>query len=158
MVNYQKILYHSGVGYLTVVSDDHYIRKISFGKGALEPDTQWSKDHDLLIQAEIQLMEYLNGTRKVFTLPLKTTGTAFQQAVWDALQQIPYGETVTYGQLAQMIQKPNAARAVGGGCNKNPIAIMIPCHRVIGANGNLTGFAGGITVKNYLLSLEQKNS
>ena len=154
MVNYQKILYHSTVGYLTIASDDHYIKKISFGKGTLPSDTQWNEAHGLLLKAEKQLMEYFCGQRKVFSLPLATCGTPFQQAVWNVLQQIPYGETITYGQLAQMIDKPNAARAVGGGCNKNPIAIVIPCHRVIGAGGKLTGFAGGLTVKERLLALE----
>lgn len=155
IVEYQKILYHSEVGYLTIVSDDHYIRKIEFGKGEPGPGGNRSEDHPLLVQAETQLIEYFCGKRRDFTLPLAACGTPFQQAVWNALQQIPYGETITYGQLAKMIDRPNAARAVGGGCNKNPIAIVIPCHRVIGANGTLTGFAGGITIKERLLWLEQ---
>ena len=154
-MEYQKILYHLEVGYLTILSDDHYIRKISFGKGGQQPEDQRSQEHLLLMQAERQLMEYFSGTRKEFSLPLATDGTPFQQAVWSALQQIPYGETVTYGQLAKMIDRPSAVRAVGGACNKNPIAIVIPCHRVIGAGGKLTGFAAGITVKEHLLALEQ---
>ena len=154
-MEYQKILYHSEVGYLTILSDDHYIRKILFGKGGQQPEDQRSQEHLLLMQAERQLMEYFSGTRKEFSLPLATAGTPFQQAVWSALQQIPYGETVTYGQLAKMIDRPSAVRAVGGACNKNPIAIVIPCHRVIGAGGKLTGFAAGITVKEHLLALEQ---
>ena len=156
-MEYKKILYHSTVGYLTIVSDDNYIRKIEFGKGGLEPNAERSDEHPLLVQAETQLMEYFSGNRRIFTLPLATCGTPFQKAVWNALQQIPYGETITYGQLAKMIDNPNAARAVGGGCNKNPIAIVIPCHRVIGTNGKLTGFAGGINVKERLLALEQNN-
>lgn len=155
ILEYQKILYHSEVGFLTILSDDHYIRKISFGKGGQASEAQCSQDHPLLIQAERQLMEYFSGMRKEFALPLATDGTPFQQAVWTALQQIPYGETITYGQLAKMIDRPGAVRAVGGACNKNPIAIVIPCHRVIGAGGKLTGFAAGITVKEHLLALEQ---
>ena len=153
---YQKILYHSEVGNLTVVSDNHYIRKITFGKGGLHPGAEWCDNHPLLVQAELQLTEYFNGTRRYFTLPIAVDGTPFQKAVWNALLEIPYGETVTYGDLAKKIDKPNASRAVGGGCNKNPIVIVIPCHRVIGVNGNLTGFAGGITVKENLLALERK--
>ena len=155
-MEYQKILYHSAVGYLTIVSDDHYIRKIEFDKGEPGPDVQQREDHPLLLQAETQLLEYLNGKRRDFTLPLAACGTPFQQAVWNALQLIPYGKTITYGQLAKMIDRPNAARAVGGGCNKNPIVIAIPCHRVIGANGTLTGFSGEITIKERLLALSKR--
>lgn len=153
---YQKILYHSEVGHLTILTDNHYIRKISFGKGGLYPSAEWHNDHPLLLKAEHQLAEYFDGKRKMFTLPLAFEGTPFQIAVWNALQQIPYGETITYGTLAQMIGHPKAARAVGGGCNKNPVAIVIPCHRVIGANGSLTGFGGGITVKEKLLAIERR--
>ena len=153
---YKKILYHSEVGYLTILSDDYYIRKISFGKSGPDPSTEWHPDHPLLLEVEQQLIEYFDGKRQTFTLPIAFNGTPFQIAVWNTLQQIPYGEMITYGTLAQMIGKPKAARAVGGGCNKNPIAIIIPCHRVIGANGSLTGFGGGITVKEKLLALEQR--
>lgn len=144
------------MGYLTILSDDYYIRKISFGKSGPDPSTEWHPDHPLLLEVEQQLIEYFDGKRQTFTLPIAFNGTPFQIAVWNTLQQIPYGEMITYGTLAQMIGKPKAARAVGGGCNKNPIAIIIPCHRVIGANGSLTGFGGGITVKEKLLALEQR--
>ena len=153
---YEKILYHSEVGYLTVLSDDYYIRKISFGKSGPYPSTEWHTDHPLLSEVEQQLIEYFDGKRQTFTLPIAFNGTPFQIAVWNALQQIPYGEMITYGTLAQMIGQPKAARAVGGGCNKNPIAIIIPCHRVIGANGSLIGFGGGITIKEKLLTLEKR--
>ena len=156
-MQYQKILYHSIVGDLTILSDDHYIRKIEFGKAALPADTQWSDDHPILLQAERQLLEYFAGMRQQFELPLTTNGTAFQQTVWNALRKIPYGETMTYGQLAKIIGCPNAARAVGGSCNKNPIAIVIPCHRVVGADGKLTGFAAGISIKERLLLIEHNN-
>lgn len=152
---YRKILYHSAVGYLTILSDDHYIRKICFGKQELPEDVRLSENHPLLTKAQQQLTEYLEGKRQVFSLPLKPTGTPFQQMVWDALQQIPYGSTRTYGELAQQIGRPKAARAVGGGCHNNPIVIVIPCHRVIGVNGGLTGFAGGLDIKKTLLELER---
>ncbi len=102
-----------------------------------------------------QLNEYLSGTRKTFDLPLEPTGTAFQKSVWSELQRIPYGTTLNYKQLAQNIGNPNAARAVGNANNKNPIIIFIPCHRVIGKNGSLTGFAAGLDVKEKLLELEK---
>ena len=153
---YRKILYHSTVGFLTVVSDNHYIRKISFGKQELAEDHVETPEHWLLLKAEQQLMEYFEGVRTVFDLPYQVNGTDFQKSVWDALAKIPYGTVKTYGTIAKEIGSVKASRAVGGACNKNPIAIVIPCHRVVGSNGNLTGFAGGLTVKETLLQLEQR--
>ena len=153
---YRKILYHSTVGFLTVVSDNHYIRKISFGKQELAEDHVETPEHWLLLKAEQQLMEYFEGVRTVFDLPYQVTGTDFQKSVWHALAKIPYGTVKTYGTIAKEIGLVKASRAVGGACNKNPIAIVIPCHRVVGSNGNLTGFAGGLTVKETLLQLEQR--
>ena len=153
---YRKILYHSTVGFLTVVSDNHYIRKISFGKQELAEDHVETPEHWLLLKAEQQLMEYFEGVRTVFDLPYQVNGTDFQKSVWDALAKIPYGTVKTYGTIAKEIGLVKASRAVGGACNKNPIAIVIPCHRVVGSNGNLTGFAGGLTVKETLLQLEQR--
>jgi methylated-DNA-[protein]-cysteine S-methyltransferase len=101
------------------------------------------------------LNEYFAGVRRTFTLPLAARGTPFQRAVWAALCEIPCGETRTYGQIAAAIGKPNATRAVGAACHANPIAILIPCHRVLGASGALTGYAAGVEVKEYLLALEQ---
>lgn len=109
----------------------------------------------LLAQAEEELNEYFAGLRRTFTLPLAPKGTPFQQAVWARLLQIPYGETRTYGQLAAALGRPGASRAVGGACRCNPIGILIPCHRVVGAQGGLTGYAGGLEAKRYLLELEQ---
>jgi methylated-DNA-[protein]-cysteine S-methyltransferase len=109
----------------------------------------------LLEEAEAQLNEYFAGVRRTFTLPLAARGTPFQRAVWAALCEIPCGETRTYGQIAAAIGKPNATRAVGAACHANPIAILIPCHRVVGASGALTGYAAGVEVKEYLLALEQ---
>ena len=153
---YRKILYHSTVCFLTVVSDNHYIRKIGFGKQELAEDHVETPEHWLLLKAEQQLMEYFEGVRTVFDLPYQVNGTDFQKSVWDALAKIPYGTVKTYGTIAKEIGSVKASRAVGGACNKNPIAIVIPCHRVVGSNGNLTGFAGGLTVKETLLQLEQR--
>ena len=109
----------------------------------------------LLAQAQRQLEEYFAGQRTAFDLPLRPQGTAFQRSVWQALQAIPYGETRTYGQIAAAVGRPKASRAVGGACHCNPIGIIIPCHRVVGASGSLTGYAGGLNRKAALLALEQ---
>ena len=102
-----------------------------------------------------QLAEYFSGKRQVFDLPLSPKGTPFQLAVWQALREIPYGETRSYGQIAAAIENPGASRAVGMACHRNPIWIMIPCHRVVGSNGSLTGYAGGLEMKGLLLDLEK---
>lgn len=110
----------------------------------------------LLKRAGTQLMEYLAGERKEFDLPLAFEGTEFQQAVWKALLAIPYGQTRSYGQIAAVIGKPKACRAVGMANNRNPIAIIVPCHRVIGANGGLVGYGSGLDIKEKLLNLEKR--
>ena len=104
-----------------------------------------------------QLIEYFEGTRKSFDLLLSPSGTDFQKLVWNELQKIPYGEVCTYRDIALRIGKPNASGAVGGANNKNPVWIIIPCHRVIGTNGKLVGYSGGLDIKKYLLELERKN-
>lgn len=109
----------------------------------------------LLKAAGIQLMEYFQGKRKEFSLPLSPQGTVFQRKVWEALCTIPYGQTRSYGEIAAQIGNPKACRAVGGANNKNPIMIFIPCHRVIGADGSLVGFGGGLEAKRYMLDLEK---
>ena len=109
----------------------------------------------LLLQAAAELAEYFAGTRREFTLPLAPAGTPFQQAVWEALRTIPYGETRTYGQIAAQIGRPTACRAVGMANNRNPIAIVVPCHRVVGSTGALVDYAGGLGVKTHLLNLEK---
>ncbi len=111
-------------------------------------------DHPLLCETERQLGDYFAGRRRVFDLPLAFVGTEFQQQVWRALLTIPFGQTRSYAQLAAQIGHPKAARAVGAANGKNPISIVAPCHRVIGASGALTGFAGGFAAKAYLLRLE----
>lgn len=105
-----------------------------------------------------QLLEYFDGRRRSFELPLHPAGTPFQQAVWQTISQIPYGETATYGQIATTLGNPKASRAVGQAANRNPLWILIPCHRVIGKNKELTGYAGGIPVKQALLELERNNA
>lgn len=113
-----------------------------------------AQPHPLLQEAATQLTEYFAGTRTAFDLPLDFTGSDFNRRVWKALLEIPYGETRTYGQIARRIGAPTASRAVGAANGRNPISIIAPCHRVIGANGKLTGFAGGLGAKTYLLQLE----
>jgi methylated-DNA-[protein]-cysteine S-methyltransferase len=112
------------------------------------------RDHPLLVEAERQLGEYFAGRRKTFTVALDMHGTAFQRQVWEALLTIPFGETRSYGQIAKQIGRPAAFRAVGAANGRNPVSIIAPCHRVIGAAGALTGFAGGLRVKAQLLALE----
>lgn len=115
------------------------------------------KDTKLLVKAKNELEEYFEGKRKEFDLPLKQEGTEFQKKVWNALSKIPYGETRTYKEIAKMIGNEKASRAVGMANNKNNIPIIIPCHRVIGSNGKLVGYALGLDMKQYLLDLESKN-
>jgi methylated-DNA-[protein]-cysteine S-methyltransferase len=111
----------------------------------------------LLKEAGKQLQQYLEGNRKDFDLPLLPVGTEFQKNVWKVLQTIPYGATLSYKQVAEKVGSPKAARAVGMANNRNPIAIIIPCHRVIGANGRLVGYGGGLHIKEYLLNMERQN-
>ena len=115
--------------------------------GATEPE---------LAEARLQLLAYLKGSRKGFTLELDPAGTEFQKEVWNALREIPYGETRSYKQIAERTGRPKACRAVGQAANKNPLPIVIPCHRLVGANGSLTGYAGGLEMKRYLLELERR--
>lgn len=111
--------------------------------------------HPILIESERQLKEYFAGTRTAFDLPLEPNGSEFQKNVWRALREIPFGETVSYLALARAVGSPKAVRAVGAANGKNPLSIVVPCHRVIGADGSLTGFAGGLDLKARLLALER---
>ncbi len=120
------------------------------------PDLVEAPDHPVIVQTRTELAEYFAGERTTFTVPLDFRGTAFQQSVWQALLRIPYGETRTYGQLARELGNPSAMRAVGAANGRNPISIIAPCHRVIGASGKLTGFAGGLEAKATLLDLEAR--
>lgn len=141
-----------------IVENGHSITHIFFGHMAKEQseNVEWGET-PLLRQAASQLDEYFQGRRRVFDLPLAPQGTVFEQDVWKALQTIPYGETRSYADIARQVGSPSACRAVGRANGWNPISIIIPCHRVIGANGKLTGYAGGLTIKQYLLELEQGN-
>lgn len=118
-------------------------------KDLVEDDNQ-----SILIETERQLGEYFAGKRDAFSIPLDMRGTAFQQAVWRALQAIPFGKTLSYGEIAKQLGRPTASRAVGAANGRNPVSIVVPCHRVIGSSGKLTGFAGGLHAKAHLLSLE----
>ncbi|HWC68116.1 MAG TPA: methylated-DNA--[protein]-cysteine S-methyltransferase [Acidimicrobiales bacterium] len=115
-------------------------------------------DHPVLVAAADQLRAYFAGELDEFALPLAAVGTAFQKEVWDALAEIPYGETISYGELARRVGKPNASRAVGLANGRNPLPIIVPCHRVIGANGTLTGYGGGIERKQWLLEHEREHA
>ena len=145
--------YKTPIGRLQIFANPEYITRISFFEkklpGAIEKETP------LIQKMYSELEEYFAGKRKSFDVPVKPEGTPFQQSTWAALLKIPYGETRSYKQIAGMIGKPAACRAVGMANNRNPIPIVIPCHRVIGANGDLTGYAGGLDVKRKLLELEK---
>lgn len=124
------------------------------GRTALTIAPEWVRDDDAFAVARTQLAEYFDGSRREFDLPLALEGTPFQREVWEALREIPYGETVSYGELALRLGKPDAVRAVGLANGRNPISIVVPCHRVIGADGSLTGYGGGLERKRELLDLE----
>lgn len=141
----------SPVGPLTIVSGSHGLESLQFGHHRPDGGVEDARAN---AEAITQLQEYFSGVRQDFDLPLSPEGTAFQQSVWDQLRKIPFGETLSYGALARNLGMPGGARAVGMANNRNPIPIIIPCHRVIGANGALTGYAGGLDVKARLLALE----
>ncbi len=147
----------SPIGTLTLAAGDSGLRQINFphnGRPApLGPD--WQEDSPAFAEVLRQLRAYFAGELENFNLPLAPEGTAFQKKVWDQLCQIPYGETISYGALAKRIGNPNASRAVGLANGSNPIPIVIPCHRVIGSNGKLTGYGGGLPIKEKLLALEK---
>ncbi|KEA62898.1 Methylated-DNA--protein-cysteine methyltransferase [Marinobacterium lacunae] len=140
------------IGTLTLLGNDHALTGVEFGR--VEHPSLNQVPNDLLLAAAHQLSEYFAGTRREFDLPLAPIGSPFQQSVWEALCEIPFGETRSYGDLAHTLGRPRAARAVGMANNRNPIAIIIPCHRVLGADGKLVGYAGGLIIKQTLLRLE----
>lgn len=141
---------NSPIGFIKITANNEAINEVIFVENEKEDNP-----NALTQEVTNQLMEYFEGKRKVFNLPLSPIGTSFQQAVWEALCSIPYGETRSYGEIAKMIGNPKASRAVGMANNRNPISIIIPCHRVIGASGKLVGYGGGIDKKIYLLNLEK---
>ncbi len=149
--------FNSSIGFITLVADSASLFRVIFGEGGdflgkISFEKKWTS---ILCSAADELKDYLKGSRKTFSIPLLIEGTDFQRSVWDALMAIPYGETRTYGQIAAIIGNAKASRAVGNANNRNPLPIIIPCHRVVGASGSLVGFAGGLSVKQRLLDIEQ---
>lgn len=144
----------TSIGPVCLAVDETGVTFLGFGRWE-EPVAQ--EACPLLDQAERELLEYLLGRRRTFSVPLHPSGTDFQMRVWALLREIPYGRTVSYGEIARRLGNPKAARAVGLANNRNPICIMIPCHRVIGANGNLVGYGGGLPIKSALLELEKRH-
>jgi len=148
------------IGELLLAGEDGALAMIGFPKGSMrrDPETDWIYNEKPLAKARQQLEEYFAGTRKEFDLPLRIKGTEFQVSVLNALQEIPYGKTASYGEIARRIGRPRAVRAVGAANGRNPIPIVVPCHRVIGSSGDLTGFGGGLDTKAALLRLEAENT
>jgi len=142
----------SPLGRLTLCANEAGLTRIDFSRGLLGT----RREHPLLDRCKAQLAEYFAGTRTTFDVPLAPDGTPFQQTVWKALSDIPYGETRSYGNIAEALGKPTASRAVGMANGKNPLAIIVPCHRVVGANGRLTGYSGGLARKEWLLAHEAR--
>ena len=138
---------------IVITEENNAITGLFFGREA--PPGYIKNETPLIKKASVQIEEYLAGKRKKFTLPLVMRGTEFQMNVWNALQTIPYGETCSYKDIAEQICRPKAVRAVGMANHNNPISIIVPCHRVIGCNGKLVGYGGGLPLKRYLLDLEQ---
>ena len=146
----------SPIGVLTLVASDEGLRKVLWeGQAEQVGDATLAEFHPILAAASAQLAEYFAGDRVEFDLPLDLIGTGFQKAAWLALTDVPYGETSSYGEQAERIGRAGAFRAVGAANSKNPIPIVLPCHRIVGADGSLTGFAGGLAMKQRLLALEQ---
>jgi len=140
---------------LIAVDEERRVVRLHFVDGPLPLGDGWHENEDALKGVARQLDEYFVGDRTEFDLELAPAGTPFQLDVWRALRHIPYGETISYGELAKRVDRPGAARAVGAANGQNPIAIIVPCHRVIGADGSLTGFGGGLPWKRWLLNREQ---
>jgi methylated-DNA-[protein]-cysteine S-methyltransferase len=155
-VDQYKII-DSPVGPLTLIASEAALSFLGWGSDLPESVKGFcleNKKNSVLTTTESQLREYFVGTRTSFDVPLAPTGTEFQRSVWHQLLKIPYGKSITYGEQARRLGRPKSARAVGAANGKNPIGIIIPCHRVLGASGSLTGFAGGIELKRKLLALE----
>lgn len=148
------------IGELLLAGGADGLTLIGFPKGSMrrEPEPDWIFNEKPLAEACRQLREYFAGDRRQFDLPLKLSGTDFQVSVLRALQEIPYGETVSYGEIAKRIGRPRAVRAVGAANGRNPLPIVVPCHRVIGSTGDLTGFGGGLDTKEALLRLEAEHT
>ena len=152
--------FETPIGELLLAGDGDGLAMIGFPQGSMrrDPEPDWIYNEKPLAGACNQLGEYFSGERKSFDLPLQFDGTEFQISVLKALQDIPYGETVSYGEIARRIGKPKAVRAVGAANGRNPLPIVLPCHRVIGSSGDLTGFGGGLDTKEALLRLEAEQT
>jgi methylated-DNA-[protein]-cysteine S-methyltransferase len=146
------LYFDSPVGLIRIRGNANAVTQIFF----VEEKTEAENPNDILIDCKTQLENYFNGTLRAFSVPVKTGGTTFQQQVWNALQQIPFAKTVSYGDISKAIQNEKSIRAVGTANGQNPIAVIIPCHRVIGADGSLTGYSGGLWRKQWLLEHEQR--
>ncbi len=163
-----KIAYYdyleTPIGVLLLAGCAQYLRFVGFPKAQdghrghrpREPLASWIQDRTKFTQARQELGEYFAGERTRFTVPIKLNGSDFQRSVWQALIDVPYGETCSYGDIAHAINNPKASRAVGGANNANPIPVIVPCHRIIGADKSMTGFGGGIPTKEFLLDLESR--
>ena len=145
----------SPVGYLRLEADNDGLQLLLLNSPPADELAVIPPSHPVLVLAHQQLQEYFSGSRHDFTVPLSMNGTEFQLAAWLALQSIPYGKTVSYKAIAEQIGRPKAMRSVGMANNRNPIAIIVPCHRVIGANGQLVGYGGGLDMKQWLLAHEK---
>lgn len=149
-----QLLIKTPLGLMLAVEKDGFLTALDFVE---EIESNFKEEPSpLLLKTREELDQYFKGERRVFTLPVKPEGTAFQREVWEALLRIPYGQTRSYKDLALSVNRPKAFRAVGGANHNNPISIVIPCHRVIGASGKLTGYGGGLDRKRALLDLEQR--
>ena len=153
MKYYKKM--NSPLGVLTLIEEDNYLTEIRFENEVVNLDNTINKDTLILNKTEKELNEYFNKSRKTFDIPLKPKGTKFQLKDWEELSKIPYGKLCTYKDIAMKINCPRGYRAVGLANNKNPIPIIIPCHRVIGSNKKLVGYSSGLHIKEYLINLER---
>lgn len=158
-----ELYYHSPIGIIVIEGDSAGVGSCSFLKEKSRPGKEAARQNSLpesappaLKEAWQQLDEYFKGRRRQFSVKLRLSGTDFQKRVWAELRKIPFGQTRSYGQIAAACGRPGAARAVGGANNKNPVVIFVPCHRVIGSDGSLTGFGGGLWRKEWLLRHEKK--
>lgn len=156
--------YKSPLGNMVIMEEDNTIIRLSlctqepeFLESSYSPDPMSHATTTLIENAKSQLTDYFQGTQQIFDLPLNPSGTPFQKKVWQALCQIPYGQTRSYKEIALAIDNPKGCRAVGMANNHNPIMLIIPCHRVIGSNGTLVGYAGGLDIKKWLLEHEKEN-
>lgn len=150
--------YNTKIGKLGICEENGDITNIYFENSKIKNEDYEIMENEIIKEANRQLSEYFDGKRKEFKLPLNPKGTDFKQSVWASLQRIPYGKTCTYKDVAIDIDNPKACRAVGLANNTNPIPIIFPCHRVIGSNKKLVGYAGGLEIKQYLINLEKENS